>query len=306
MSIQLSFSASQKYIMSPKAYYLHYIARIRPIELSSPLFFGSALDIGLNSLLEGVNDKKVDKDRAKEQFVTAWQLATVNDKQVDLSVPGTIKYSKADYDESILTSDDKFAIETTEVDPSWVSLKRKGLIMIDAYNDQVIPRIKKVHFIQKYIKLDNEFGDALVGYIDFCATLDDDKTYILDNKSSSIKYADDASVNSEQLSTYYEALKDELHIDGAGYVVIPKKIRKQKEPLCPIEIQVGPISEELIQKTFTMYDTVLEGIRKQEFHCTRSQVNGCCSMPWPCSYKKFCASGDKDMTGLIVHDERKK
>lgn len=281
--------------MSPRAWYLHYQLRLRSVTNSSPLFFGNAIDLALNELLDQKKANEApDTGIAFRKFKTAWLTGEVDGETLELWKPGCIKFSKSDLDESIFTEEDKVEISEGR-DPSWVSMKRKAYMMILAYAEQVIPRIKKVHFVQKQIKITNEAGDSFVGFIDFCAEWEDGKTYIFDNKTSSIKYAADAVETSEQLSTYYEAMRDELKIDGAGYVVIPKKMRKQKMPLVPIEIRLGEINEELIEKTFSMYDEVLEGIKLGKFECNPEM---CASTPWGCGYEKYCASNGKDLTGL--------
>lgn len=249
--------------------------------------------------------KEIILDIAKEIFSAAWREGDVNGKVVDLSQPGVIKYSKADYDESILTNEDKIEIETTAKDQSWVSLKRKGLMIIDAYKEQILPRIKEVKFVQKDIKLENDDGDSFIGFVDFCAVWDDGRTIIFDNKTSSIKYADDSASTSEQLATYFEATKDELKVDAVGFIVIPKKIRKQKLPLVPIEIVIGNISEKVINDTFLMYDDVLSGIKSENWECSRNKIGGCCDAPWGCAYKTYCQSDGKDLTGLISHERKK-
>lgn len=304
MSIQLSYSAAQKYLLSPRAYYLHYILRLRPSELSSALFFGNAMDLGLNTILtQKMKDKPIDTSVAKDIFLKAWESQDVDGKKIVFSEPGTIKFSKTDQDETFLNETDIDDITVNGLDPAWVSMRRKGLMMIDAYVDQVLPRIKKVHFVQKHIKLTNQTGDSFIGFIDFCATFDNDKTYIMDNKTSSIKYKSDSVNTSEQLSTYYEAMREELNLDGAGYVVIPKKFRKQKIPFVPIEIQFGEINEELIAKTFQMYDEVLHGIKMGRFECNPEK---CAQVPWGCGYRRYCESNGQDLTGLKYFSKDKK
>lgn len=253
--------------------------------------------------------KKLGKEMPIEMlqnlFIAAWNYGEVNGKEVDLSQPGVIKYSKADFDSSILNDEDRVEIETSTKDESWISLKRKGLMILEAYQDQILPRIKEVKFIQKDIKLDNSSGDSFIGFVDFCAVWEDGRTIIFDNKTSSIKYASDSASQSEQLATYFEATRDELKVDAVGYIVIPKKIRKQKLPLVPIEVVIGEIDEKIINKTFEDYDNVLSGIRLGNFPCTRHEENGCCSMPWGCSYRRYCESDGKDTTGLIYHEKKK-
>lgn len=262
------------------------------------------MDIGLNTLLiQKMEGKPMEILKAKEAFLKNWQSGEVDGKELDFSKPYVIKFSKSDRDEAFLSEADVELIQTGTVDPAWVCMRRKGLMMIEAYADQILPKIQKVHFVQKNIKLTNETDDSFIGFIDFCATWEDGKTYIFDNKTSSIKYDMDAVEKSEQLSTYYEAMKDELSLDGAGYVVVPKKFRKQKMPLVPIEIRLGKIDEKLLEKTFQMYDEVLHGIKMGEFQCNPEM---CASTPWGCGYEKYCASGGTDLTGLKYFGKDKK
>lgn len=257
----------------------------------------------LNSKKEG---KDIYLDMAQSVFQDAWNFGEVNGTIVNLSEPGVIKYSKADYDASILTDDDITDIERLAQDPSWVSLKRKAYMILEAYKEQILPRIKEVKFVQKNIKLDNAQGDSFIGFVDFCAVWEDGRTVIFDNKTSSIKYAEDSASTSEQLATYFEATKEEIKVDAVGYIVLPKKIRKQKLPLVPIEVIIGDVDEKIVNDTFTLYDDVLTGIRLGKFECTRQDEGGCCSVPWGCAYKNYCESNGKNLTGLVVHSERKK
>lgn len=288
MGIQLSHSACERYLTSPRSYYLHYLLRIRPTELSSALLFGSAMDEGFNCLLEQKQKNELcDLESAMSVFSNSWNKCRDSD----------VKYSKADLDESLFTELDT----TSEFNKSWLSLRRKGFMMLEAYAEQIIPRLKEVYLIQKNITLTNEAGDSFIGVVDLVAKWDNDCLYIFDNKTSSIKYKDNSADESAQLAVYQEALKDELNIEGVAYITIPKRIRKQKLPLVPIDVIFGTINEELLEETFNKYDKVLTGIKTAEFPCT---PEGCCSKPWPCPYKNFCQSGD--MTGLEFAEKSKK
>lgn len=296
MGIQLSFSAAQRYVLSPLSYFLHYHLRLRPTETGSALVFGAAVDVGLNALLIDKRDGRTPSiEKAKALF----------DAEFRAVEPTVIKYSKADMDTSVLTSGD---LLKSSADPSIpvanLCLLRKGHMILDAYAEQVLPRLEKVILVQHDIDLENELGDKLVGIIDLVAQIDG-KIYILDNKTSSVKYAADAAQLSQQLGTYYEALKDEYKIDGVGFIVIPKNMRKKKEPKVPIEIHLGQVDDKVITTTFEMYDNVLDGIKNGRFHCTRNEQNGCCSSPWGCSYKTFCESGGKDLTGLRYEEKKR-
>lgn len=291
--MQLSYSASEKYQTSPRAYYFHYILRIRQAGIGSALLFGNAIDGALNQLLVPVGDTS-----AEDLFIDLWSQQEINGEKRDLAVATDIKYSKADLDPDILTEEDKIDI-AAGLNPSWVSLQRKGLMIIAAYREQVMPHIKRVIAVQKHITLSNATGDTFVGFVDMICEWEDGRILIVDHKTSSIKYAADSVKTSKQLATYVEACKQDLHVDGAAYIVLPKKFRKYKEPRVPIEVIFGEISEDLIENTFQEYDRTLAGIKAEEFPCLAPQ----CNMPWgDCCYKNLCVFGD--MTGLIEMPER--
>jgi hypothetical protein len=280
MAIQLSFSAAQKYINSPMSYFLHYFMRLRPELASSALVFGASVDAGLNSLLIDLRDgREPSVDKSKAMFDAAFSAFD----------PETIKYSKADHDPSSIPED----ILSLGDPHTSLCLKYKGYLIIEAYVAQVLPKLEKVLLVQHEISLTNELGDSLIGIVDLVAQIEG-KTYILDNKTSSIKYSEDSASISQQLGTYFEALKDTYKLDGVGYIVIPKNIRKKKEPRIPIEIKLGQVDEQILVETFEMYENVLSGIKSGDFRCTRN----CCKQPWPCSYKTYCDSDGKDLTGL--------
>ncbi len=288
--ITLSFSACQKFLLSPRSWYLHYLMRLRPIEQGSALAFGSAVDDALNVLLAPpLNREPEALAKAKDTFEEKWYLSKYEN----------IKYSKADLDESMLGGVEE------GVNRSWASLREKGLYILEAYAEQIVPRIKEVLAVQKEINLKNEAGDAFTGIIDLIVVWEDDRVILFDNKTSSVKYPADAVEISGQLGTYVEAVKEEYKITNAGYIIIPKQIRKKKKPLVPIEVMIGNITENLIEKTFQDYERVLSGIKTGQFECTRSQREGCCSKPWGCAYKNYCESGGTDMTGLKVEEKRK-
>ncbi len=290
--MQLSYSAADRYINSPLSYFLHYFLRLRPIQLSSPLIFGGAIDEGLNSLLNDVkNGNEASISRAKDKFYNSF----IKNGDVDTRFKGAVKFSKADLDLDLI-KDLEFP---ADYEPAWYSLLAKGNLIIEAYAEQVIPKLEKVLLVQHEISLPNEVGDTLTGIIDLVAQIDG-KIWILDNKTSSIKYAEDAVAMSAQLGTYYEALKDEYDLAGAGFIIIPKNLRKKKLPLVPIEIKLGQVDEKVIQETFQMYENVLEGVKMGRFECS-----GCDKKPWPCVYKRYCESGGTDMTGLKIEEKRK-
>lgn len=296
MGIQLSFSACQRYLLSSFSYYAHYMLRLRPVDTGSALVFGSALDAAFNALLGDKRDgREISIDRARAMF----------DEVFRATDPNTIKYSKADFDTTSLPESFLLASSDNPAVPlAWHCLKYKGYLLIEEYASQVLPRIEKVYEIQKTISLKNEVGDEFTGVIDFIAQIDG-KIWIVDNKSSSVRYAENSVSESGQLATYFEAMKDEYDLAGACFIVVPKGLRKKKKPIVDISFIFGSIPDTLIDKTFQDYENVLEGVKTGKFECTRSQRDGCCSMPWGCAYKRYCESGGKDMTGLKYEEKKK-
>lgn len=305
--INLSYSAAQKYLTSPFAYFAHYFLRLRTASTGSALVFGGALDEGLNSLLADKRDgKEPDLDKAKLAF----------DESFGKHKVASIKYSKADLDASLLGCSDINCVyrdnkvgtngrcnckeEMQGVDPAWVALSRKGHILIEEYNKQIMPKLEKVLLVQHKIDMKNEDGDAFTGIIDLVAQIDG-KVYVIDNKSTTKPYTANSANESSQLATYFEAIREEYNPHGVAYITVPKTIRKVKKPVVDISIIYGQAGEQLIDKTFSEYDGVLQGIRKGRFPCTPEV---CCSSPWGCDYRRYCESGGKDMTGLVVSERK--
>jgi hypothetical protein len=281
---------------SPRAYYLHYILKLRRKQLSSALVFGNAIDQALNFLLEQKQASSTpDPEEAKFVFLANF----LKSGDLDLRKKGVVKFSKADLDPWLIGA---VEIDDPKHDPAWYSLQQKAHYIIDAYIAQVLPRLQEVIFVQRNIEIKNEDGDVFRGLADFCARYEDGKVYLFDNKTSSVKYAPDATAKSEQLATYYEAMRHDLQLDGVGYVVIPKTVRHQKLPHVPIDIQIGPVDESVIDQTFSNYERVLDGIRLGQFPCTPEK---CCKEHWGCDYRQFCESGGKDLSGLEFVKEKK-
>lgn len=113
---------------------------------------------------------------------------------------------------------------------SWLSLVNKGRYMLDAFVKQILPRIKKVHSIQKEVNLDNG-EDRITGFIDMVIDWDEEgNTHVMDLKTSSIVYAEDSVRTSQQLIVYCE----NEGIDKAGFIILKKHIGKNKTKVCSL------------------------------------------------------------------------
>lgn len=117
---------------------------------------------------------------------------------------------------------------------SWLSMKRKGKILLEAFKEQFFPKIKKVHALQKRSKIDDSYnGDSLIGYIDMIVEIEGyDKPIIFDLKTSGMLY-DDHMINSSQQLTLYAAMEGHnYNTNLVGYVVLFKNIQKDIVNTC--------------------------------------------------------------------------
>ena len=217
---KFSNSSIDKYTECSLCYKLHYIDRIRPVRTKSALLFGGVLDTALNDLLLNKNLIK-----AKETFIKQWTEVNVN----------TTDFSKSDLD---IELNDFFQPQNglyklvEDINSSWQSLLNKGLLFIEQYHKEVLPKIKKVLSIQEPVSLKNDDGDEISGFLDLIVEWEDGKTYLLDNKSSSVTYEEFSAKMGQQLPLYYYIVKEKYKLDGVGYIVLNKKINKNKVKKC--------------------------------------------------------------------------
>lgn len=265
--MKISHSAKDTYLTCGYKYFLNYYRKLRPIAKRSALEYGDAIDQGLNTLLETRN-----LEAALHVFTVKWKQKT------------DVTFTKSDLDEWLVPEDPT---------NTHLSLLRKGEILLKEYNDQIMPRIKDVIKVQIDRTVKNEEGDELVIKTDFICVWEDDRRILFDNKTSSIKYEEDSVRTSPQLSIYFEQLKDEFKLDAAGYIVIPKRVNKKKEPRVDIKVIIDVIPEETVEATLESYDQVLSGIKNGQF---QKNHNSCMGKYGACEYLAYCKHGDK--TGL--------
>ena len=165
-------------------------------------------------------------------------------------------------------------------------------MLLDAYEEEIMPQIEEVYSIQEKVELPDDSGNVVIGYIDFtCKFIDDDGKYIVDNKTSSKPYKMSDLVDSRQLHTYAE-FKDYGHI---AYIVAEKNIRK-REPRARINILKGAVVDKTFDLTFDEYSDTLVGIESGEFEMTSDSSK--CKMQFgkPCMYYNLCHADkfDKD------------
>lgn len=272
MSVRLSHSSKNTYQTCGEKYRLHYLMRYRPVTISSPLIFGSAIDSALNIMLEGKDDPEI-LSKAINEFDRNWEIGQNSLREpTDMPLNPNIKYSRHDMDPDLLVKRDwadlfkrdKNFFETksrVEADlksgvtwldvpeddrmvinyANWMCMSKKGHLLLTAYYNNILPNIKRVLAVQMNIELDDGAGNVLNGVIDAVVETQDGKVIILDNKTSAQEYDLDSVAGSEQLATYYAILnifaEDPDHawteaVTGAGYAVMSKKLIKDVTKVC--------------------------------------------------------------------------
>ncbi len=282
--MRLSNTSVNTFLECGYKFFLHYYLKLRPVEQKSALRLGDAIDAGLNHLLETRN-----VEEAVEKFKERWEKTAKS---------GNIIYTKSDIEEHLLED----VVIKKESDRGYYSWLKKGEILIREYNDQIMPQIKEVIKIQINETMHNEDDDEIVVKTDFIAIWNDGRRILFDNKTSSVKYDKDSVKESSQLAIYFDALKDDYKLDAAGYIVIPKKVNKQKKPLVKIEVIIDEIPQSTIDKTHEMFNTTLVGVKNAQFH---KNENSCVSIYGKCDYYEFCKNGSKKGLKEVKYEDKK-
>lgn len=334
MSISVSFSALECFEQCSEKYRLRYEERLSSEKIPSPLFFGTAIDSAVELLLLTKKDDLTEKELDLMLNENALSIFDKTMREQDgnlLERNPLCDYFLSDFDPAILKIDDLKLLEKSY--PSitdfyeffeqcrtvlkqrrelktgskiifnhmcWLSLYRKGELLIQAYERDILPQIHRVYSIQKEVLLTNASGDRLRGKIDFTASFKDspEVVRILDNKTSSEPYKADAVETSTQLAIYCEA----ENCDRAGYAVLEKKIRI-KEPKARTQIILGEVSDEQKQKVFDFVEEKLNNIAKREFH-KKDQPKECHFFGKRCEFYGLCWEGSED--GIKKRPERDK
>lgn len=249
--MKISYSQLQKYQICPKSYEFYYAKKIRPETKTASLVFGASLDEALNSLL-----LERDLDKAKRIFEEKFKTTEVNGQVVDLFNTDKIVYSVNDFDEDLLFDEDLKLLQNLTPYPTlddirrnlgfdnmstnhkieynkynYLSLRNKGFLMLEAYYEDILPKIKRVVEVQKKIELENSHKtDSIIGYVDLIAEVEGYGLTIIDNKTSSIPYESESVFTSQQLSLY--AFMSNLPIEYGAYAVLLKPIKKDVYKRC--------------------------------------------------------------------------
>lgn len=294
MGLRLSHTQVSKYLECPRKWKHYYLDKIRPEGIGSALFFGISLDEAFNRLL--LEKKEHFKnDEHFDFYLTAKEIFDFSMKP--FAKNENCEYFKSDLDLNLLQTKDiekiinyaeelgfdeffkipdiinytyerKFKVDRDTKKLfnyiNWLSLVRKGHIMLKAYEKNILPQIYKVFDIQRNIELkNNETGDSYIGKIDFIASFNDDPEveYICDNKTSSKPFKLDDVLNHSQLASYSDAEANE----NVAIVYVEKKLRK-RQPITRQDIVKAQMPESTIEKTFDNIEKTIDGINKKNYN----------------------------------------
>lgn len=291
--IRLSHTAKELYLQNPRRYYFHYYLYLREKVAGSALFFGSIIESGLEVLFEGGT-----VDQAKQTFRKNFKSQQINNVWENLATSENVRFSKADYDPGVFTSNELKDLEPkSQQFKSWASLQRKGELLIEAYSKDIIPKIKKVVASQPQKIITNELGDEILVKADIICEWEDGRLLIPDHKTSSlsVKQVAQNEAYQKQTALYYAAFGDQYPLDGTGFIVLEKNIRKN-EPRARVSFDFFKPKDELIQKVIDEFDFVFDNIKNCNFPYTAQEFD---KYGQPCPFRKFYESGGKDMTGLV-------
>lgn len=254
----ISHSAAQTFKSCHYKYHLKYVERIAPKEQGASLAFGSAIDEAIGYLLTMHQQGKVEEGVAnfKHLFlnnpIKGWMLSENN---------RDLRYGKRDYDASVLqdaasiqqieTWQDELkttaeaAMQAIKQEKykevkdydfemynrlSWLSLKNKGLLMLDGFARDILPKITQVIAVQHKFEGETGHGGIITGFIDLlCMYEGYDKPVVIDIKTAAMAYEEDSVMLSEQLSLYLSAVGESLETDTAGFAIMLKAMDKKAE-----------------------------------------------------------------------------
>lgn len=282
--IRLSHSQREMYSLCARKYYYKYIKKMRPRAKGSALPFGSAFDDATDVLFKGETlqdakdaftdrwmpiednlDIKFSKSDFVEKILTEmdWKkLKSVvhllnnskpkqeyeNGGTIEQLVKDFIKFWKSDFIRDLTPEEERF-LHYAHV----LCMLRKGHIMLDSFNNDIMPHVTKYHGSQVKISIKHPDGHEVMGYIDLLCemagyklpsgrVLKENELVVVDVKSAgptAWKKHDDM-LKAPQLDTYLvsDQVQDlAIELNGEetnlmAYFVTSKTIRTNTEYHC--------------------------------------------------------------------------
>jgi hypothetical protein len=268
-NFRTSYSQNNTYIQCPEHWNKSYVEKYKSPVDGASLYFGSAVDYAAEQMLKGEKDwlrdfydrwnkaygfgkstQIYDNDNIvygykdfDEYTLEDKDIITVNDWATELGfqAKGTavckvyliklfkdIMTKKKNPYKGILPRENKYYNRLC-----WLSMKRKGKLLLQAFERDFLPKVTKVVAVQQRADLKAPNGDTIVGYIDFVLEIEGyDKPIIFDLKTAARPYTQDNIDFSDQLTLYSAMKGKEYDTDLVGYVVLPKQMSKVDVSTC--------------------------------------------------------------------------
>ena len=364
MAIRTSYSQNSTYIRCPKHWWWKYVEKLDADFEGASLSFGTAIDKAVMSMIQGNKDYLT-------VFNDSWFSTTTRKKEYKQIFDNPyIVFSHSDFDKDVLLAEDIEVMrewqqelkQTTSKDPikqfnmlqnlkknkfkkmstdatryfnrcSWLSLKRKGALLLELFEKDFLPKITKVHSVQKFYSVkDESTGDQIMGTLDFAVDLEGyDKPIIIDLKTAARPYTQEDIELSEQLPIYLALSKGKFSWETnlVGYVVLIKQISKNREGYCKncghkkttrhntcnatingkrcggewekklelvpqMQVIIEEKTQEDVDKVLLDYGNIIDAMKRNIVYMDRSKCHN-----WfgsKCPYFKACHKGD--LSGL--------
>lgn len=244
--VRISNSGMSRYMGCGRSYQFHYIDKWRSHIKSSALFFGSAVDVACNFMLENFDKRNEPffRDEAYKLFQKTWtsQFDKDSNTLIELRCSPNIKYFKSDFDLEVLNAEDleelglaspedvKSYLDSRKLmeaelkanggrwdlisiedrvehnEITWFCLLRKGYYMIDAYWKEILPEFESILCLQRPIELEDENKNVVNGIAEFVAKIKDGRICIVDNKTAGTPYEPESVSTSQQLALYKQIM----------------------------------------------------------------------------------------------------
>lgn len=268
MAFKTSYSQNNTYITCPKHWSMSYVDGWEADSEGASLYFGSAVDAAATEMLLGKPDwLKTFYDRWTKSWnfgsstqvfdnpdiVFAYKdfdeyvlepkdFATLRTWAVSLNLAQQTVLDKELIDlYKFITEKKKNPYKSPTTDEmtyfnrcAWLSMKRKGKLLLGAFQTQFLPKVKKVIATQSRATIkDPVTGDSIVGYIDMVLEIDGyNKPIIFDLKTAGMPYSQEDIDLTQQLTLYAAMKGNDYNTDLVGYVVLCKNIPKTNMSTC--------------------------------------------------------------------------
>jgi hypothetical protein len=252
----ISYSSASRFKECAQKFY--YSKQYKTTINASALFFGKAVEAGIDALVE---DQGL--TTAFKTFKQDWHTSPANqfDNERVLFDSSEMFYYASDYDKNLLIQHEKILqvwlseiYQTSEVlgweiivkkvqdqikkeekieakdrqfyhRVMWLCCRQRGIHLIQAFYEQILPNIEEVVSSQERISIKNADGDEAIGYVDYIFKYKGyDQPIVFDLKTAGRPYTQHELDTSDQLRLYAAAKK----LNNIGYLILLKKISFEK------------------------------------------------------------------------------